>query len=40
MGGFSKEFKKLFHQTPGDILRKEKELAIEAPNTVELNLID
>jgi len=39
MGGFSKEFKKLFHQKPGDILRKEKELATKAPNSVELNLI-
>jgi len=39
MGGFSKEFKKLFHQKPGDILRKEKELAVKAPYSVELNLM-
>jgi len=39
MGGFSKEFKKLFHLKPGDILRKEKELATKAHNSVELNLM-
>jgi len=40
MGGFSKQFKKLFHQNPSDVLRKDKELAIKAPNSVELNLMD